>query len=154
MSDVAGSTRNIVICDLDGTLALDDHRNHLISGAVGTRKWDEYFKLCHLDEPNHPIIQLVRILHAARKQIYILSGRSESTRSKTLVWLDDNKVPYDQLVMRRIDSRTDDYLLKLSWVDDLSISERIWLILEDRTRVVEAWRSRGYACLQVRPGDF
>lgn len=151
--DVA-EKRDIVICDLDGTLALDDHRNHLIKRPVGERKWDEYFALCGQDEPNHPVVQLVRIMHFARKKIYILTGRVDSVRKQTLDWLELHNVPFNHLEMRRADSRTDDHLLKVQWAHELGISERIWLVLEDRKRVVDAWRAGGFPCLQVRPGDF
>jgi hypothetical protein len=145
--------RDIVVCDLDGTLALDEHRNHLLRGE-GPRRWDEYFALCGGDAPNHPIIQLLSILNHARKRIYIFSGRSDQVRATTVEWLDRHQIVYERLEMRRADSRTDDHVLKLQWVEALGIKDRIWLVLEDRNRVVAAWRDAGYPCLQVRPGDF
>ena len=144
--------RDIVICDLDGTLALDDHRHHFLEHTP--RKWKEYFELCHLDEPNHAVVQLVRILNAARKKIYILTGRSEDVKEKTVAWLHQHGIVYEHLEMRRTDSRTDDHMLKLQWVEALGIGCRVWAVLEDRDRVVKAWRTAGYSCLQVREGNF
>jgi hypothetical protein len=146
--------RDIVICDLDGTLALDDHRVHHIRRDDGVRDWDAYFAACGGDAPNYPIVQLLRILHHARKKTYILSGRSGAVREATEKWLFDAGVVYEHLEMRRPDSRTDDHLLKLQWVEALGIKERVWLVLEDRDRVVASWRNAGYTCLQVRPGEF
>lgn len=148
--------KDIVIVDLDGTLALDDHRNHLLRGEnAANKKWDEYFALCGEDTPNWPILQLVKILqHQAKKKIYILTGRIDSHRETTENWLHTHSVVYDYLQMRRADSRTDDNVLKVQWVDALGIRDRVWLVLEDRARVVKAWRANGFACLQVREGDF
>jgi hypothetical protein len=36
--------------------------------------------------------------------------------------------------MRRTDSRTDDHMLKLQWVEALGIGCRVWAVLEDRDR--------------------
>lgn len=162
--------RDIVICDLDGTLAIDDHRAvHLHKNPhcpkqtdlsakcfckPEERDWDTYFSLCGEDTPNHAVVQLIRILNHARKRIFIFSGRSDAVRSATVEWLDRYNIVYERLEMRRADSRTDDNVLKLSWVDSLGIRDRIWLVLEDRSRVVAAWRDAGYTCLQVRPGEF
>lgn len=144
--------RNIVICDLDGTLANDDHRNHHLQRTP--RDWDTYFSLCGNDSLYHPVAQLVQLLKISGKQIYILSGRRDDYRAETIRWLQEHRIPYDHLEMRKRDDRTDDNLLKLQWVSALDISRRIWLVLEDRTRVVKAWREAGYTCLQVRAGDF
>ena len=144
--------RNIVICDLDGTLALDEHRSHHLK--ENPRNWDKYFAACEGDSVNHPVAQLVRILHLAGKEIYIFTGRIDSYRSQTALWLENHNIPFRVLRMRPAALRTDDYLLKVQWVEEMDIADKIWMVLEDRKRVVDAWRSAGYTCLQVRPGDF
>ena len=163
--------RDTVICDLDGTLALDDHRAHHLHNEKcarwkdqrveqpctclqSDRDWESYFAASGADDPHHPIIQLIRILNHARKRIYIFTGRSDTVRKQTVEWLDRHQIVYERLEMRRADSRTDDNVLKLQWVDALGIKDRIWLVLEDRNRVVAAWRNAGFTCLQVQPGDF
>lgn len=149
------TSRNIVICDLDGTIALDDHRAHFLRGSGNpTNDWKSYFDACGGDAPNHAVIQLLRILKHAKKRIYILSGRVERTRIDTLAWLENHKVPWDALEMRPDANRVDDTVLKLGWLDTLGIRDQVWLILEDRTRMVDAWRKAGFTCFQVRPGDF
>lgn len=149
-----GTTKDTVIVDLDGTLACDKHRNHLISGPPGTRKWDEYFSLCGGDAPRPAIIRLVRSLHDSYFRIAIFTGRCASTESVTRRWLAEHSVPYDFLRMRDLQDRTDDHILKPSWADHVGGKDRILLVLEDRKRVVSAWRNLGYDCLQVNDGDF
>ena len=151
MSAMAPKTeKDIVICDLDGTLALDHHRNHHLQKTP--RDWNTYFSLCEKDEPNHVIIQLIQIL-AFHKTVYIFTGRRNDYRAETVRWLADHRVPYHYLQMRPVDNRTDDFLLKMQWVKEFEIHSRIWLTIEDRKRVVDAWRANGYPCLQVSPGD-
>lgn len=146
--------RNIVVCDLDGTLANDDHRVHHLRTDPTKRNWDAYFGACGEDKVYHTIAQLVRTLKMGGKLIYILSGRSDSVRADTIIWLQDHKIPYDHLQMRGKDDRTADDLLKVQWVESMGLSHRIWLVLEDRDRVVASWRNAGYTCLQVQPGAF
>lgn len=152
MPGVAGA-KNIVIVDLDGTLANDDHRVHLLRGEnAANKRWDEYFRLCGGDTVNHPIAQLVRLLYMSKKQIYIFSGRSDIVKAETEKWLMENNIPYEALIMRGKDDRTDDNELKIRWAERLR--DRIWIVLEDRNRVVKAWRDAGYTCLQVAEGNF
>ncbi len=160
----------ICIFDLDGTLADDGGRNHylhprhpeLCSKAYGVngvcecgakRDWNRYFAEAGNDLPKSNTIKVCNDL-ARWHKIYILSGRSESTREVTRKWLHDQGVVYDKLIMRGIDDRTQDDELKLRWVEELGIKERVLCIFEDRQRVVDAWRRAGYTCFQVAPGNF
>lgn len=162
----------IVVFDLDGTLADDRGRNHYLHprhksecGAPNIvtrfpcascgvqRDWDGYFAEAGNDIPKSKVIQICNDL-ARWHKIYILSGRSETTREVTRRWLNQNNVYYDKLVMRGKDDRTDDHILKLKWVEEMKISQDIICIFEDRQRVVDAWRAAGYTCFQVAPGNF
>lgn len=169
-----------VIVDLDGTLALDHHRNHLLHipcpetgdislteqgrnshenckkchGAGKWHNWTEYFDLCHKDSPNYPVVYLVRLLKSMGHPVFILSGRSDVAKEKTLAWLDVNLIAYDEIKLRPAMCRTDDDELKIRWGQELSPPDQTLFVLEDRSRVVAAWRNAGYTCLQVAPGTF
>jgi hypothetical protein len=160
-----------IICDLDGTIALDHKRNHHLHGKdcpkhksadhsllcncqPEDRNWKSYFDACDTDDPTEAVIQLLHRMYADHG-IYILSGRSMSAHIKTLKWLHDNEVPYNYLQLRGSDDRTDDHLLKLKWADEFGlIPENTLFVLEDRTRVVDAWRAKGFRCFQVADGNF
>lgn len=161
----------IVIFDLDGTLADDRHRAFHLHPPHGPycanrvyntdgictcgvrRDWNSYFAGAGDDTPKDSVINICKDL-ARWNKIYILSGRSESTGDVTRAWLRKYKIPYDKLMLRGVDDRTDDNLLKLKWVEELGIGHRIVAIFEDRQRVVDAWRAAGYTCFQVAPGNF
>lgn len=142
-----------IICDLDGTLALDEGRAEKYLRR-GFKDWDGYFAACVDDEPNWDVIHILGEL-IGRNHIWILSGRSESVREQTEQWLDKHRVDYDQLIMREVNDRTQDNELKLQWARTRDLTpDRVWFILEDRQRMVDAWRAEGYTTLQVAPGAF
>lgn len=145
--------KNILIVDLDGTLAIDTARAEKYIRDPENRQWEKYFEACYEDLPNTAVVELVRLLKN-HKFICILSGRSDAVREVTEKWLSDHSIPYDLLYMRQKDDRTQDTELKLKWVESLGLKEDIWMVLEDRQRVVDAWRAAGYTTLQVAPGNF
>jgi len=150
----------LYIFDLDGTLALNEHRQHLAKA----QKWDEFFEACHLDKPNYPVIRTMTML--AGCDILIFSGRSDQVRHETEKWLCDY-TPYDigdrvvlfdrtvnMLRMRRAGDYTPDEGLKRQWYLDLPLPdrERLVAVFDDRDKVVSMWRELGVACFQVAPG--
>jgi hypothetical protein len=149
--------KNIIICDIDGTLCTDEHRNHLLADP-NNRRWDEYFDLCHLDPPVQAVIEVLRAFDSCPAprpyEIHLMTARVDTVAVKTLNWLLENHVPYDTIRFRPADSRIQDNVLKTMWANELGGPERVLFVLEDRQRVVDAWRSAGYTCFQVAPGNF
>lgn len=146
------------IFDLDGTLALIDHRRHLVTKKPP--RWSEFYKQCVNDTPNEPVCKLFRTLVHTGQDVWIWSARDEVVRAETLLWLDTHVMDglnFDNILrMRPKASSTPDDVLKRSWLDQLSEVDRNRLcgIFDDRDKVVKMWRSAGVACLQVAPGDF
>lgn len=132
----------VIICDLDGTLALFGDRN----------PYDRPFEN---DEPNTQVVNLVRLM-AAYARIVITSGRKEKYRTVTQQWLKVHDIPYHLLLMRpndRLDVK--DSLLKRGWYEStLSKMYNVLLVLDDRDQVVDMWRGLGLTCLQVDYGGF
>ena len=149
MSRMAGK-KNIVVVDLDGTLALDHKRNHYLQRKP--RDWDAYFAECHTDEPNEPVIALIRAMKEAGYSINIVSGRRDDYIEDTFSWLLDYNIPWNRLQLRRTGDYTDDHILKLKMIEPFR--NDILFVLEDRQRVVDMWRANGFTCLQVAPGNF
>jgi hypothetical protein len=145
--------KKIILCDLDGTLAHCGHRLHHIQKSP--KNWRSFFAECGADAPIPHLIQLLKSLDRKQVEIWITSGRSDECFRETVTWLDAHRVPYDRLIMRKSGDFTDDGILKPSWLSDGSIPrERVLLALDDRNRVVQAWRAAGIPCLQVAEGDF
>jgi len=145
--------KDVVIFDLDGTLALVEHRFHFLQGRK--KDWHGYFAACVHDPPNPPLIATLRALHRSGHEIWIVSGRSDEVREETVAWLQRHEAPYHHLVMRSAgDKRPDDFLKRHWLVNGTLPRERVLLVFDDRDKVVAMWRAAGLTCAQVAPGDF
>ncbi len=146
------TAKDIILFDLDGTLALIEHRRHHVEGKK--KRWRDFFAACTDDAPNEPLIALLRTLHA-HYAIWIVSGRSDEVRAQTEAWLERYRVPHHRLIMRKEGDYTADNILKIGWVDGGRIPrERILCVFDDRDKVVKMWRQAGIPCYQVAEGDF
>lgn len=144
--------KDIVIFDLDGTLALIEHRRHFVEGPV--KDWPAFFAACVDDEPNLPVIAMLQTLRFAGYRIAIWSGRSDEVQAQTLAWLETHiGLRNITLRMRPAGDHQPDEKLKASWLAKVD-KESILAVFEDRDRMVKMWRDNGIACFQVAPGDF
>lgn len=145
--------RPLYIFDLDGTLALIDHRRPLVSGE--NKDWPAFFAACKDDEPNMPVIGTLKLLRDAGAEIWIWSGRSDEVSAETDEWLCGVGC-YSRLRMRKQGDHQPDETLKAAWLAEMSAENRARLVavFEDRDRMVKLWRANGIACFQVAPGDF
>lgn len=140
-----------IISDLDGTLALIEHRRHFIRN--GRKDWDSFFAACVDDEPNWPVIQtILSLAENPANKIEIWSGRSDIVRRQTEDWLNNIGLGHLSLTMRSDGDYTPDDQLKEQWL--LRAPQKPDLIFDDRDKVVSMWRSHGIVCAQVAPGDF
>lgn len=153
----------IAIFDLDGTLALNEHRQHFLEETP--KNWKAFEAACGDDKPNWPLISLFQNMQLT-DMVYILSGRSNDVVGETVYWLRrhgieniDRKI----LKMRKSGDYRDDEIVKQEMFDkiieDLSRTysinlKRDIIIFDDRQKVVDMWREMGLVCCQVAPGDF
>ncbi len=151
----------LYIFDLDGTLALIDHRRHILD-RESRDKWREFYAACDRDQPNGPVMQTMERLRHAGADIWFFSGRSDEVRDKTVAWLSHHtsfmthELDGPILTMRTAGDYTADDVLKKKWLDGMLVDDRGRLVaaFDDRDRVVKMWRDAGVACFQVAPGDF
>lgn len=154
----------IYIFDLDGTIALIDHRRPILSDATlsSDQRWRKFFAACVDDAPNLPVIATMRLLENAGAEIWIFSGRSDEVAKETCEWLQRHRVPGPRSVMDRrffMRPRSDlieDSELKSIWYETMpeSAKERLVAVFDDRDVVVAMWRNLGITCFQVAPGAF
>lgn len=150
--------RPLYIFDLDGTLALCDHRRHFVENRAN--RWDEFYAACVDDTPNHAVIQVMNVLRR-NADIFVFSGRSDAVREETITWLSRHtELTYHDLEyrlwMRKSGDYTADDVLKRKWYDALPTGDSMRLMgaFDDRDRIVAMWRSLGITCFQVAPGNF
>lgn len=145
--------KDIVLFDLDGTLANNDHRTHHLT--TPPPDWQKFFAECDKDTPIEHIRLIFCAMAYAGYEIWIVSGRSDEVQDKTLEWLNEHGCAPHCIIMRKQGDYTPDEILKISWLNEGKIpKERVLCVFDDRQKVVDAWREAGLPCLQVAPGNF
>lgn len=146
----------IIVVDLDGTLCNAGHRDH--HAVAG--QWDEFHSRLMDDEPWPDVKAFLDLFWSASSEsenyhIIGLTGRPEQWRGKTYEWLQKHSIALDALLMRPDRDWSPDAELKPRLLESYAPSkEDVLFILEDREKVVDAWRNLGYNCWQVRPGGY
>lgn len=147
--------RDVVIFDLDDTLADTEWR---VKKHLGDNPkpwdWDAFFADCPDDGPHIDAIAVLNAMMAVNYEIWIITGRSAAVHEQTVAWLDKYGIDFNRLIMRPVGDHTQDDVLKIRWIDEHNLRDRVLVVFEDRQRVVDAWRKEGISCFQVRPGKF
>jgi len=154
---------SIFVVDLDGTIADQTHR----VGYVLNKQWDEYHSQSKYDLPFPEIVEFLKRFNqsvphgfASRLEFICLTGRNAKFRAQTLEWLRRYEIEPDELLMRPDGDFTPDHKLKPTMLANYlevnldHLKEEVLFVMEDRERVVEAWRNLGVPCWQVRQGAF
>lgn len=146
-----------IVCDMDGTLSNCLHRQHLAEQG----KWNEFHSLLLDDEPYADVATFLALLPKKHKVI-IVTGRDIFFQDDTLLWIELHKLngSIDHVIMRPENNFESDHTLKPKLLQnyfggkkEVVLSE-VSIVLEDRDKVVEAWRNYGLPCWQVRPGGY
>ena len=136
----------IILCDIDGTLANGEHREHHLKGEK--KDWKSYYAELSGDSPIDLVVRWVREL-SQDHTICLVSGRPDTYQRETLVWLIDNGIPYDYLFMRSGGDKRPDTEVKKQILDGLP-KEKIKFVIDDRPRVIRMWRENGLTVYPVR----
>ena len=167
--------KKTVIFDLDGTLANIDVRRDKSMKPNGKLDWEIFAapnSIKNWDTPNEPVIKMAQMFHQDGFKIVIFSGRNDRGFDATVDWLVWWDVPFDLLVMRP-DKFKDkswpiadgnpatpdmrfmpDEILKKKMLDTFVDINDVFLVVDDRDKVVKMWRDLGLNTFQVAPGNF
>lgn len=126
-----------IIVDLDGTIADDRHRLHLIDRSAAD-PYERYHELCLNDAPMN-----LSILHLCDKLDILpafVTSRPEKFRKDTTKWLGDiHKLPLESpLIMRPNDNKQSSPQLKHDALNFLGV-HNILCAFDDRRDVVEMY---------------
>ena len=167
--------KKTVIFDLDGTLANIDVRREKSLKINGKLDWEIFAapsSILDWDEPNLPVIKMAQLFKADGFNIVIFSGRNDRGFVATKHWLTKFNVPFDLLVMRPDKFKANswpiadgnpatgdmrfmpDEILKKKMLDTFVDINDVFLVVDDRQKVVDMWRDLGLNTFQVAPGDF
>lgn len=143
MKEFDKEKKTCIICDLDGTLALNNGRD-----------WYDYDKVI-TDNVEWRINKLINDLYYNYDIIFI-TGRDEECRAQTEMWISNVAgIKEYQLIMRSHgDKRPDQITKKELYENYIEPEYNVACVFEDRNKVVEMWRSLGLLCLQVCEGNY
>ncbi len=145
---------SVILFDLDGTLADNSHRQHLLSGDK--KNWDAFFDAQHNDTPNTPIVTLYKtLIESGKFDVFIVTARPQRYREVTENWFVKNDIPLQRILMRPDGDRRNDEVIKREMLIQLKGENRLPLfVVDDRAGVVEMWRKEGITCLQCADHRF
>lgn len=148
-------SKDVIIWDLDGTLACGKHRLHLLpkpEDAGHTSGWLRFNMEAGKDAPIQDNIDLMNTQAMAQYTIIILTGRSDDALEITLGWLKRHRVPYTSLIMRPKGDHRKDVVFKEEKLRTIGL-DNILCCFDDLEHVVKHIRSLGVTCHQVTHYD-
>jgi predicted kinase len=132
----------VTIVDVDGTLALVNGRGYYDYSLVLT------------DLPNQPVVDLVRLLAHEGGIVYV-TGRPDTCREDTKLWISRHVCVPGPLFMRAEGDKRKDAVIKRELFDELIRDQyNVRWVVDDRNQVVRMWRELGLTVLQVAEGAF
>jgi predicted kinase len=123
-----------IILDIDGTVALTNGRSHY-----------DYSEAVLTDRPRLDVIDLVETYAVTQgAQIICVSGRSDICKNPTKEWLDNYRVDYSQLFMRKGgDDRCDTIIKEEIFWEDIAPYYNVIAAFDDRKRCIRKWIDLG-----------
>lgn len=143
-----------IVCDLDGTLAKIDHRLHYVNKKIEGQRpnWGAFFRGIERDEVNQ---WCADILLTTSHKVVFCSGRPEDHRQATEDWLSKNGLLVGPVFMRSKGDFRSDEIVKENLLDmDILTQYEPVMMIDDRKRVINMWRRRGFICLDCSGEDF
>lgn len=158
-----GLKADVVVIDLDGTLCNTRHRDHFAQAG----EWEQFHSAAPLDTPHWDVVHLLRMI-PEDDIVLVITGRNEKWRKVTDEWLKryDLRQYIDEILMRPDDDFTKAAELKLrlliEWLhmntpfeeERTALTDRVKFALDDREKVIDAFRDFGIACWQTRAGAY
>lgn len=118
------------VFDIDGTLAKMHSRTPF--------EWDKV-KEDHV----HEHVKEVLLGLAKNNKIIILSGRDSVCKELTKEWLEENGIPFDELLMRTEKDSRKDYIIKKELMLEVLENYHVLAIFDDRPSVCRMWQEEG-----------
>lgn len=134
--------RNIILCDIDGTVADLTHRLHHVRGE--NRDWDSFFADVENDGFRDDIwAQVVADAAQNDAKVIFLSGRSDVTRGATEHWLRVHTGEHPVVLMRREHDRRPDTDVKADIFNRHFDKYNVVRVYDDRPSLVRMWSDMG-----------
>ncbi len=121
--------KEVIIVDLDGTLADCDHRVHHVQKSP--KDWKAFNSLIHEDSLNIWCKKIIDSMETHGVETILLTGRNEATRTVTEIWLKQYDISYLKLFMRGVgDDRSDSDIKKEIYQKNIAPSYDTLFVVE------------------------
>ena len=137
----------IVLCDIDGTVANNDHRQHFLEGK---KDWDGFFSELINDVPISQIINEVNKHYTTGKKIIFLTGRPERYRYSTTLWLKENFEFEFELLMRKNNDYRNKLAIKNEIFENNFLTNEIYCIYDNDNDLIRMWENKGINSILVK----
>ena len=138
--------KNIILCDIDGTVANNDHRQHFLEGK---KDWDGFFSELINDEPIYEIINKVNDENVSGKKIIFLTERPERYRYSSTLWLKEYFDFEINLIMRKDNDYRNKLLIKKELLDENFNVDEIDCIIDNDENLILMWSKLGIKTIKV-----
>lgn len=141
----------VVICDIDGTIADCSHRQHYV--RQDKKDWVGFFSEMYRDTVRIDTLKFLQEYYQSGHKIIFVSARPEDYREITEGWLSDKVgIPYELLIMRRSGDKRDDTIVKSDIYKKYLKELDILTVIDDRPKVIRMWRDLGLNVIDVGDG--
>tara|TARA_B100000287_G_scaffold18927_1_gene18964 strand:+ start:1499 stop:1918 length:420 start_codon:yes stop_codon:yes gene_type:complete len=137
---------NIILCDIDGTVADNSHRQHFLEEK---KDWDGFFDALDLDEPIYEIINKMNDEHNQGREIIFLTGRPERYRDPTENWLKQYFNFPLRVVMRPNDNKKNKLLTKKEMFEQNFNIDEIFYVIDNDEDLLNMWKKMGMRVYSV-----
>lgn len=143
--------KNIVVCDIDGTVADITHRLEYVKGDK--KDWKAFFGAMDKDTRRWSVYkQAMEEAVANDGELIFVSARPEDYREVTEKWLADNFMEHTHLIMRPSGNSRPDTEVKQAIYDKFLKKYNIIKVYDDRPSVIRMWRENGLEVEDVGSG--
>ena len=138
----------VILCDLDGTLALMNDENN----SRSPYDWERVGEDAVCPAVSHILHQMQSGYES--RPVILVSGRDEVCRSETEAWLEKHDIEYKALFMRPAGDKRKDTIVKREIFDrEIRDKYAVLFVLDDRISVCRQWYGMGLPLLRVGDPD-
>ena len=138
--------QKLVLCDIDGTVANNDHRQNLLKEF---NDWDKFFSLLKDDEPIQVIIEMVKQKVESNNHLIFLTGRPEKYREITEDWLSRYFDDGFCLLMRKDGDLRNKIIVKEEIFNENFKKKQIKACFENDPELIQLWQKLGLNVIDI-----
>lgn len=140
--------KGVVFVDFDGCISICNWRESTLPINSRNKNYDNFHRLLKFDPPNKWMIAMMAQMMDDGTKVVILTGRMESIRKESVIWLLDHEVNYSWMEMRKNDDFRPSEICKAEVVEKY-YKEEVRMIFDDRNKIIDHFAELGYPTFKI-----